>query len=296
MSDTGQLIPFPDSELDQFCHILGNSGLCKVKNKEEIQAKALWSYAMGVDPIIGIQQIDMIQGNPSPSGSLIASRLHASENYFMYIIMQTTRKCVIGFYMGSGLSKAGTGPYAGNSIVPEMAFLEWFDKRKASMSKEERDKADHRLEEGNLTFREMVMLKGSLSQGLREGVCFSGVKEWTLGMAKEAGLLGKGSWKSHADSMLLWRCVSNGQKAYSSDLWQGGKVYTSEELGEEPKPEDLQTEIHHVTVAEAATYVDAEYEVAAPEEMTQEEADADHNAPDKELSEPVMVAEQEMLF
>ena len=265
---TTQLIPFLDSEFDSFCDIVGRSNIFKVKCKEEVMAKALWAHSMGIDPIIGLQMIDLIQGNPAPSGALIASRLDASDNYAKYIIMQSARKCVVAFYIGAGLHKSS--PYIDSSEVPELGFYEWIEAVADRAPGGAFEGRMFRLEEGNLSLLEMGRLKHYMSQGLRPGVSLAGIKEWTVGMAKEAGLTGKGSWKSHADSMLLWRCISNGYKAYASDLWQGGKVYVPEELGEEesyvtstPVPADKTPE---------TSYIEADYVIEIEPEPAPEPA------------------------
>ena len=239
--------------LMRFADLIGKSGMFKAKSAEEVATKILWGASAGLDPVVSVQGIDVIQGSPAPSGGLIASLLDRHPRYAYQPLARTNERCDIAFY-------AGTIGAQGSPFVRG-----WNPEAKPW-------------------------------EGLKPGVSYRGTETFTLDDAKLAGLTGKSPWKCYPRAMLFNRAISDGRRTFAPDLFGGGKGYTPEELGAEPPREDTAPEVHHVTVAEAATYVDAEYEVAAREEMTQEEADADHNAPAKELREPVMVAEQEMLF
>jgi hypothetical protein len=74
--------------------------------------------------------------------------------------------------------------------------------------------------------------------GLKDGVNFKGVESFTMEDAKVAGLTGKGSWKTYPRQMLRNRAITEGQRAFAPDLTGCGKVYTQEELGGNPRPDD----------------------------------------------------------
>lgn len=57
--------------------------------------------------------------------------------------------------------------------------------------------------------------------------------EWTIEMARAAGVAGKPVWKAYARAMLLARCISEGVRAYCPDVFGGAAVYVAEELGAE---------------------------------------------------------------
>lgn len=49
--------------------------------------------------------------------------------------------------------------------------------------------------------------------------------------AEKAGLLGKDNWKKYPRNMYFARALSNGQKWYAPDVFNGATVYTPDELG-----------------------------------------------------------------
>ncbi len=59
---------------------------------------------------------------------------------------------------------------------------------------------------------------------------------WTLEMAKRAGLVGKGNWKSYPEAMLWARAVSQLCRMLFADCFAGA-THTPEELGDENLPE-----------------------------------------------------------
>lgn len=58
-----------------------------------------------------------------------------------------------------------------------------------------------------------------------------GVSSFTMEDAKAAGLTGKDNWKKYPRNMLFARAISNGQKWYAPDVYNGVTVYTPDELG-----------------------------------------------------------------
>ena len=49
--------------------------------------------------------------------------------------------------------------------------------------------------------------------------------------AKAAGLLDKDNWRKYRRNMYFARCISNGARWYTPDIFGGGPVYTPDELG-----------------------------------------------------------------
>ena len=58
-----------------------------------------------------------------------------------------------------------------------------------------------------------------------------GRSRFTLDDAKAANLAGKDNWKKYPRNMLFARAVSNGQKWFAPDVFNGATVYTPDELG-----------------------------------------------------------------
>lgn len=66
--------------------------------------------------------------------------------------------------------------------------------------------------------------------GMDENHCV-GVSRFTMNDAKAAGLTAKDNWKKYPRNMLFARAISNGQKWYAPDVYNGVTVYTPDELG-----------------------------------------------------------------
>jgi len=58
-----------------------------------------------------------------------------------------------------------------------------------------------------------------------------GKSTFTMEDAKSAGLTNKDNWKKYPRNMLFARAISNGQKWYAPDVYNGVTVYTPDELG-----------------------------------------------------------------
>lgn len=58
-----------------------------------------------------------------------------------------------------------------------------------------------------------------------------GVSTFTMDDAKAANLTAKDNWKKYPRNMLFARAISNGQKWYAPDVFNGVTVYTPDELG-----------------------------------------------------------------
>ena len=58
-----------------------------------------------------------------------------------------------------------------------------------------------------------------------------GKSTFTMDDAKSAGLTNKDNWKKYPRNMLFARAISNGQKWYAPDVYNGVTVYTPDELG-----------------------------------------------------------------
>lgn len=58
-----------------------------------------------------------------------------------------------------------------------------------------------------------------------------GVSSFTMDDARSAGLTGKDNWKKYPRNMLFARAISNGQKWYAPDVYNGVTVYTPDEMG-----------------------------------------------------------------
>ena len=58
-----------------------------------------------------------------------------------------------------------------------------------------------------------------------------GISRFTMDDAKAANLTTKDNWKKYPRNMLFARAISNGQKWYAPDVYNGVTVYTPDELG-----------------------------------------------------------------
>lgn len=58
-----------------------------------------------------------------------------------------------------------------------------------------------------------------------------GTSKFTLEDAKSAGVASKDNWKKYPRNMLFARAISNGQKWFAPDVFNGATVYTPDELG-----------------------------------------------------------------
>jgi hypothetical protein len=64
-----------------------------------------------------------------------------------------------------------------------------------------------------------------------EGGLEVGRSVFTMEDAKKANLTGKDNWQKYPRNMLFARALSNGQKWYAPDVFNGATVYTPDELG-----------------------------------------------------------------
>ena len=87
-----------------------------------------------------------------------------------------------------------------------------------------------------------------------------GKSAFTMHDAEQAGLVNKDNWKKYPRNMLFARALSNGQKWYAPDVFNGATVYTPDEMGavedadgnivETPRPEvELQAKLEPGMVA-----------------------------------------------
>lgn len=85
-----------------------------------------------------------------------------------------------------------------------------------------------------------------------------GKSTFTMDDAKAAGLTSKDNWKKYPRNMLFARAISNGQKWYAPDVYNGVTVYTPDELGASVDDEgniiEVKAEEHKPTISER--YVD----------------------------------------
>lgn len=93
-----------------------------------------------------------------------------------------------------------------------------------------------------------------------------GVSEFSIKDAEAAGLLGNPSWRKYARNMLYARAMSNGQKWYAPDVFNGATVYTPEEMGAEVDEEGAP-----VKVANTAATTPAAQQEAQPEQTDSRE-------------------------
>lgn len=80
-----------------------------------------------------------------------------------------------------------------------------------------------------------------------EGGQVSGTSSFSWDDAEKAGLTGKDNWKKYPRNMLFARALSNGQKWYAPDVFNGALVYTPDELGANVDEEGnaiVETKIH----------------------------------------------------
>lgn len=238
--------------------VIGRGGLFNAKNPEEIMTKMMAGASLGIDPVQSVMGIDIIQGKVSLSAALVAAAIDSHPRYSIQFLRMDKKCCDIAFYSGE-IGPQGS-PFVGS----------WSPERKPW-------------------------------DGLKPGVNFRGVESFSIDDAKQAGLLGSQNWKKYPRAMLRARAITEGQKAFAPSLGGGIKAYTPEELGGDPHEDDLPASAQAST-----TYIEAEYEVEDSAVECGEDRPGPNYTPDpdldegtptaQELREPVMVAEQEMLF
>ncbi len=99
---------------------------------------------------------------------------------------------------------------------------------------------------------------------------------FTVEMAKQAGLLNKGNWKSYPEIMLTWRAVTFVARVLFADIVGGVKVtYSPDELGSDdwvPMGDAMGTEIDAVRRHTEQAEPPADYDVEAVEPDVQADA------------------------
>lgn len=100
-ADTGIRIEGKTVEWDKFIELAWKSGAYKdIKNAQEAALKIVFGNALGLDPTTSLSSIHLIQGKPTMSASLMASRIRqASGGRFRYeIIKKDDKECSIQFF------------------------------------------------------------------------------------------------------------------------------------------------------------------------------------------------------
>jgi hypothetical protein len=116
-----------------------------------------------------------------------------------------------------------------------------------------------------------------------EGGTEVGTSEFTMAMARTAGLAGGENWKKYPRNMLFARALSNGAKWYCPDVFAGAPVYTPDELGAEIDAEsgEIIEGAYNVT-AEPPRPSEPEKVPPPPEPASAGENAADVNATDED--------------
>lgn len=86
--------------LMRFADLVGKSGMFKASCPEEVATKILWGSSAGLDPVVSVQGIDIIQGSPAPSGGLIATVLERHPRYAYHVLRRDESRCDLAFYAG----------------------------------------------------------------------------------------------------------------------------------------------------------------------------------------------------
>lgn len=100
-ADTGIQIEGKRVEWDKFIDLSWKSGAYKdVKSAQDAALKIVFGNALGLDPTTSLSAIHLIQGKPTMSASLMASRIRqASGGRFRYeIIKKDDKECSIQFF------------------------------------------------------------------------------------------------------------------------------------------------------------------------------------------------------
>lgn len=84
---------------------------------------------------------------------------------------------------------------------------------------------------GKYHYRVVKMTNTECVLNFFEGAEKIGTSEFTMNDAALAGLASKDNWKKYPKNMLFARAISNGQKWFVPDAFNGATVYTPDELG-----------------------------------------------------------------
>jgi hypothetical protein len=85
--------------------------------------------------------------------------------------------------------------------------------------------------QGKYNYRVVSLTDTECELSFFEGGQEVGRSKFTKDDAEKAGLLGKDNWKKFPRNMYFARALSNGQKWYAPDVFNGATVYTPDELG-----------------------------------------------------------------
>lgn len=84
---------------------------------------------------------------------------------------------------------------------------------------------------GKYNYRVLEMTDQACELAFYEGGLLVGQSRFTMDDARKAGVADKPTWKQYPRNMLFARALSNGQRWYAPDIFNGATVYTPEELG-----------------------------------------------------------------
>ena len=196
--------------LGRLADTIGGTGWFGLKSQAEGICKILWGREAGLGPIASLRGIDVIQGAPAPSASLINSLICAHDHYAIHVLQSTDTRAIILWFKGRRLSEAS--PYEAEG--PE------------------------RTEDDQTPVSELVR-QAKPGEGLKPGVNYVGWEAYDVGRAERAGFLGKQNYRKHLQEMLFWRALTAGERLYAPNLFNGIKAYTPCELGDESPPDPV---------------------------------------------------------
>ena len=101
---------------------------------------------------------------------------------------------------------------------------------------------------GKYHYRVVTMTNAECVLDFFEGKEKIGTSKFTMEDAGLAGLAGKDNWKKYPKNMLFARAISNGQKWFVPDAFNGATVYTPDEMG---ASEDAEGNVVGLPVIEA---------------------------------------------
>ena len=101
---------------------------------------------------------------------------------------------------------------------------------------------------GKYHYRVVTMTNSECVLDFFEGKEKIGTSKFTMEDAGLAGLAGKDNWKKYPKNMLFARAISNGQKWFVPDAFNGATVYTPDEMG---ASEDAEGNVVGLPVIEA---------------------------------------------
>jgi hypothetical protein len=196
------------------------------QKEKEINVEVVTAYPVAVRPQHTIQEITTI------------GQAYASSGMFPDIRQQG--QAIVKIMAGQEMGVAPFASMTGIHIIQGKAVIG------ANLM------ADRVKASGKYDYRVLKLDDNGCELEFYQGGKPVGRSAFTEKDAKAAGLHGKDNWKKYARNMYFARALSNGQRWYAPDVFNGATVYTPDELGQQVDDEGNTVLVPSTAVLEAS--------------------------------------------